>query len=439
MRALPLPLPRPARWVTVATLALFGAACLPEDKPVANWTHGELEQARHEYLTSSDFRRQALLTSLENHDNTYSRQRIASYARAEGGGWDALPEWNPRSERLRPDGSPITDTGPVWSRELPATAEAWVELGRRVFFTYPLRAEPLAEFALTQPAVAADSGLERDADGALLGLVSFVDVDGRTRVGITCALCHATVEDGVVVEGAARRRFDYGKLRLAFHEATKTPLDPQLARRFAAWGPGRADVTEDDDEDPVAIPDLFGLAEQVALTQAGTIRHTSPVALAIRQETQLLHSNHERVRPPRELAWALALYLYSLKPSPRPPPDSQSRGATLFAQHCQRCHSNPVRGGSPLPAELVGTDPALANGAARGTGLYRPPVLLRIEKAAPYLHHGAVPSLEALFSEDRFREDYVGPLGRGAVAGHAFGVDLPNEDTDALITWLRSL
>ena len=32
-----------------------------------------------------------------------------------------------------------------------------------------------------------------------------------------------------------------------------------------------------------------------------------PAALAIRQETQLLTSNHQRIRPPREVAVALAL------------------------------------------------------------------------------------------------------------------------------------
>src|SRR6185503_10718480 len=113
--------------------------------------------------------------------------------------------------------------------------------------------------------------------------------------------------------GEARRRLDYGRLRLEVHEITGVPLDPGLARRMATWGPGRADVTEDDDEDPVAIPDLWGLREQAFLTQAGTIRQVGPAALAIRQETQLLHANGLRVRPPRELAWALAMFLYSIE------------------------------------------------------------------------------------------------------------------------------
>src|SRR5690606_31786250 len=128
--------------------------------------------------------------------------------------------------------------------------------------------------------------------------------DGEARVGITCALCHVAIEGGEVVVGRARRDFDYGGMRLAYHRDSGAPLDPELARRMASWGPGRADITEDDDEDPVAIPDLWRLRELGALTQAATLRHAelgadAPLALAIRQETQLLHANRERARPPR--------------------------------------------------------------------------------------------------------------------------------------------
>ncbi|MBL8957666.1 MAG: hypothetical protein JNK82_43225, partial [Myxococcaceae bacterium] len=254
-----------------------------------------------------------LEASLANPKNTYSQQRLGAYA-LERGGWDALPEWNPGTARVG-RGEPVPKT-PFWDGKLPQDDAAWVALGRRVFFDYPLRSEPLAEYALTHEALAAASGLQRDAEGSWPGLTAFVDVDGRQRVGITCALCHSEVIDGVTVAGFARRQFDYGRLRLAYHDDTGAPVDPDLVRRMRYWGPGRADVTEDLDEDPVAIPDLWGLKDQTELTQAGTIRHVSPTALAIRQETQLLHSNHERVRPPRALAWALAMYLYALKPPP---------------------------------------------------------------------------------------------------------------------------
>jgi mono/diheme cytochrome c family protein len=335
------------------------------------------------------------------------------------------------------------DLPPLWDGRVPATRAEWVALGRRVFFEYPLRAEVFMEWGLTRPAVAAAAGVERAADGAVPGLVVFANVDGKTRVGIACAICHTAVQGGAVVAGAARRSFDYGRLRLAYFDATGGPLDPRLAKRMAGWGPGRADVTEDNDEDPVAIPDLWGLRAQSALTAAGTIVHASPLALALRQETQLLHTNHQRVRPPRELAWALAMFLYALEPPPRPPPRDPSkvaRGASLFEAHCKRCHGNAAYGGAPMPVAQIGTDPALATGPARGTGRYRPPPLLGVADGAPYLHHGAVASLDELLSPARLAPDYrAGRLGPGPIPGHRPGMELGDADRAALIAFLETL
>jgi hypothetical protein len=214
-------------------------------------------------------------------------------------------------------------------------------------------------------------------------------------------------------------------------------------RRMASWGPGRADVTEDLDEDPVAIPDLWGLRAQPALTHAGTIRQSTPVALAIRQETQLLHSNHERVRPPRELAWALAAFVYSLQPPQRGAfavDPNAARGAKLFEGACGGCHSNAARGGALVSAEELGVDAALANGKARGTGKYRPPALVRVGDAAPYLHHGALRTLEDLLSPERLEVSFSrGALGPGAVPGHVYGTDWSLEDRQAVVAFLRTL
>jgi mono/diheme cytochrome c family protein len=286
-------------------------------------------------------------------------------------------------------------------------------------------------------------GVARTPAGVRPGLVVFGDVDGRTRVGITCAICHTAVKDGEVVPGAARRGLDLGALRLRYYDDTGAPVDPGLARRMATWGPGRADVTEDDDEDPVAIPDLWGLRDETFLTQAGTIRHVGPAALAIRQETQLLHANSLRVRPPRELAWALAMYLYALEPPPaRPVADAAAvaRGRARFDEHCRDCHASAIGAGDPIPVERVGTDPALAEGRARGTGRYRISPLVRIADGAPYLHDGSVPSLELLLSEERLDPGFTGGArGPGPIRGHAFGLELGPDDRAALIRYLETL
>jgi hypothetical protein len=93
-----------------------------------------------------------------------------------------------------------------------------------------------------------------------------------------------------------------------------------------------------------------------------------------------------------------------------------------------------------VPAAEVDTDRALANGAARGTGHYRPPALVRVAKAAPYFHQGAVSTLEDVLSAARLEPTYAnGFLGPGPVAGHLYGTDLPQVDRDALVTYLRAL
>jgi mono/diheme cytochrome c family protein len=430
-------------------------ATAPASPPAERFSEQGMLAEAALYLDDADFRRNALVESLANPKNTYSRQRLDAYA-LKTQGWDLLPEWNPQSIPATTSMAgdlrahrPLTlapNAPRLWDGKRPTTMAAWVALGREVFFGYPLRVEVFMSWALEHPDVGERVGVRAAEDGTYPGVRLFTDIQGRTSLGITCAICHTSVgENGHVVVGDARRAFDYGALRLAYHKDTGVPVDPDLARRMKSWGPGRADVTEDDDEDPVAIPDLWGLRHQTALTQAGTIKHAGPTVLAIRQETQLLHSNHQKIRPPRELAYALALFLYSLEPEPGAPLVKSDqklvpRGRELFTESCKGCHSNAALGGPPIPAEKVGTDRALAFGGARGTGRYRPPALVRVSAAAPYFHHGAVPTLEDVLSPARLEPTYAkGPLGKGAVPGHAYGTDLPAPDRAALVAYLRSL
>jgi mono/diheme cytochrome c family protein len=448
----PVPAPAPASAASTngSAAASVGAATPPRDRFSPE---GMLAEATL-YIDDPAFRRSALTESLTNPTNTYSRQRLENYALVTKG-WDLLPEWNPQSipvttttaAELREGKMPVVDpqTPRLWNGKRPATIAEWVALGREVFVGYPLRSEIFLHHALTHPELAKRVGVEAAADGVYPGVRAFVDVQGRSTIGITCAVCHANVgKNGQTIAGEAHRRFDYGALRLDYHATTKTAVNPDLARRMKTWGPGRADVTEDDDEDPVAIPDLWGLRHQTFLTQAGTIKHVGPTALAIRQETQLLHASHHKIRPPRVLAYALAMYLYALEPPPPAaapaPPESVARGEALFGEHCATCHSNAARGGPLVSVKTVATDHALADGTARGTGKYRPPALVRVANAAPYFHQGAVPSLEDVLSPDRLLATYSrSPLAKGAVPGHAYGTDLPKVDRSALLAWLSTL
>jgi cytochrome c5 len=403
------------------------------------WSEAWLMEEGQRYLHDASFRRKALEDSLTNADNIYSRTRLSGYGIA-GRGWEMLPSWTPVTRAVDDayvdalaEGAPLTlgsEATLLWDGEEPGSMAEWVELGRRVFYEYPLRSEVFAEHALRSKEVAAKVGLGSDEKGIWPGVVAYETVDGEAAIGITCALCHVSMEGGKMVEGRARRNFDYGEMRLAFYRDTGAFLDEEVKRRMAAWGPGRADITQDDDEDPVAIVDLWGVRNHAYLTQSGTLRHKHPAALAIRQETQLLHANHERIRPPRELAWALAMFVYSLTPPPREPvPESEelARGAALFAKACDHCHRDESYGGLPVSAEKIGTDPMLAKGEARGTGLYRPAPLIRVAQAAPYLHDGSVATLAELFDPER------------KVPGHRYGDSWPLADRNALIAFLETL
>ena len=451
------------RWLAIA---LGAAACGSPTPPSASarvdplpvvtrsipdapspWSDGWILAEGERFLRDTDYRRAALERSLVNPDNLYSKQRLASYGLGNRR-WDRLPVWNPRSQpvtaalaaQLERDEVPSAATEPLWDGIEPTTMQGWVALGRRVFFGYPMRAEVYMEWGLTKPALAADVGVQRSRDGGVPGLVVFRDVDQQVRVGITCAICHTSVDDeGEIIEGSARRSFDYGRLRLEYFADTGGWVAPSLAKRMATWGPGRADVTEDDDEDPVAIPDLWSVREQRWLTQAGTIRHESPLALAIRQETQLTDSNHTLVRPPRELAWALAMYVYSLSPAARPG-EVASRGAAVFREHCGDCHANAGYGGRVIAAESIGTDRALATSRGRGTGTYRVAPLVRVADGAPYLHDGSVATLAELLSPARLQPDYAGGrLGPGPIPGHTAGVELGADDRAALLEFLDTI
>ncbi len=457
--------------VRLASIVLLATACGREPAIVAEplpEEHGEVasspeEREREAYLDDPRVRRRVLEASLGNPDNGYSRDRLAAYGLTDAG-WELLPLWNPRVVPMTRAMLPALRSGqlqlpratqPLWDGVVPNDEDGWRELGQRVFVSLPLRADDSLAHALRDETRASELGLFTTSDGSYPGLVVFDDLDGTARVGITCALCHSAPHDGRAFLGMARRALDYGRARLQYHAETAVPLDDALARRMARWGRGRADITGDDDEDPVAIPDLWRLPELTALTQGATLRlggreFSDPaerhardlVVLAIRQETQVIQANGERARPPRELAWAMAMFVASLEPPTGPFAEvaGMREGRAAFARHCRRCHDGPAGSGPPVAATLVGTDAALVNSAARGTGTYRPAPLVAVAAAAPYFHDGSVATLEDVLDPERMSPQFTrGVHGPGAVPGHAWGTQLPAEERAAIIAYVRSL
>ena len=183
-------------------------------------------------------------------------------------------------------------------------------------------------------------------------------------------------------------------------------------------------MTDDGENDPLAIPDLFGVAHQSHVNASGSIRRHSPASLAVRFETQYTLNFHYEARPPRPLVWALAFFVQTLEvPEPLRPAASEEAVAA-FGERCAGCH-DPQRGfsGDPVAAEALSSDPTAAHSVSRGTGLYRPPSLLGISRSqGPYLHDGSQPTLEALLRD-----------------GHPFGEPLQEQELRAVLEYLQSL
>lgn len=255
---------------------------------------------------------------------------------------------------------------------------------------------------------------------ALLEMGAVVGVEGSVRdgvlesVGVTCALCHSTVDNSVApgigrrLDGHANRDLDPGRI-LSLSPALQ---DPGTQAVLTSWGPGRYDAywNQDGINDPVLIPPIYGLQgveletytgegpisywnAYVAVTQMGGQGSFSDPRLGIDIE-----ADPDLVTPKLP---ALLDYQLSLLPPLPPKGDinhaAAGRGAALFAgkAQCAQCHSGPelTDANDTLhePSE-TGMDPVLAERSA--TGLYRTTPLRALFDHAPYFHDGSAETLE---------------------------------------------
>lgn len=175
-----------------------------------------------------------------------------------------------------------------------------------------------------------------------------------------------------------------------------------------------------------------------------------------------------RFRYSDDVLYALAKYIYSLKPpaNPNRPGALSERGRKVFdAAGCATCHphgsyttnrlipvvgfdppkDDPLRSGLKVSDQHIDTDPGAALKTRKGTGYYLAPTLKGLWYRGLYEHSGSVASLEEFFDRKRLRPDYVpgGWKGPGvktrAVPGHEYGLDLDANDKKALIAFLKTL
>ncbi|HEV7991171.1 MAG TPA: hypothetical protein VGP25_05055 [Gemmatimonadaceae bacterium] len=318
--------------------------------------------------------------------------------------------------------------------------------GDETFWTDTLRLHEVIRTAVS-PATALSVGLKVDADalpeavkaalrngtidlndpattvtllelGAVLGVVGRVSENGTlTRVGITCAFCHSTV-DNSLAPGIGRRLDGWPNRDL--NVGAIVALSPVLTKAqkaiYKSWGPGRYDprLNIDGKNMPVVIPPAFGLRNvaREIFTGDGPISYWNDyVAVTqmhghgqfVDQRIGVSKSNPPELVEPK--LPALRAYQLSLA---APPPgafdqEAARRGREVFdgVAKCSSCHVGTVltdvnRGVLHTPAE-VGQDPAYALRSAtklyRTTplrGLWHPPQL-----QGPYFHDGRAATLDA--------------------------------------------
>ena len=256
--------------------------------------------------------------------------------------------------------------------------------------------------------------------GAVLGVVGEVDNDVLTRVGITCALCHSTVDNsfapgiGARLDGWPNRDLNVGAI-----VALSPAITAEQRAVYSSWGPGMYDPRFNIDglNIPVVLPPAFGLRHvkrelytgddvvsywnaYVAITQMhGHGRFVDPrIGVSVNNPPDMVSSKLE----------ALRAYQFSLEapeaPSGSVDKHSAQRGRAVFngVARCASCHLGDAKtdvnaNRLHTPAE-VGQDGAYAQRSVtklyRTTplrGLWNPPQL-----RGPYFHDGSAKSLEAV-------------------------------------------
>ena len=260
----------------------------------------------------------------------------------------------------------------------------------------------------------------------VIGLKGTVEtVNGKdtlTGIGITCALCHSTVNNsfapgiGARLDGWPNHELNPGAII-----ALSPALTAEQKAVYNSWGPGKYDprFNFDGHNGPQVIPPAYGLLGINKITVTGD---GSEVAYWNRYVgvTQMHgHGSFSEPRtgvnvnnPPDLISTKLAaLQAYQLSLSaPSPPqgsfdPAAAARGQQVFTGpgQCATCHAGPLLtdANSRLhsPAEVVSEPepngaPSYASRSA--TRMYRTAPLHGVWQHPPYFHNGVAPTLEAV-------------------------------------------
>jgi mono/diheme cytochrome c family protein len=263
--------------------------------------------------------------------------------------------------------------------------------------------------------------LKLDAVVGLKGTVQTVDgKDALVRVGVTCALCHSTVDNsfapgiGKRLDGWPNRDLNPGAII-----ALSPALSGAQKAVYNSWGKGKYDprFNVDGANKPAVIPPAFGLdgIHRITFTGDGEdlaywnryVAVTQMGGLGTMVEPRLnLSISHGSVDLVSAKLPALQAYQLSLA-APAPPagsfdPAAAARGKLVFegGGRCASCHSGPAftdANATLHPAADSMAEPESPSYAARSaTRQYRTSPLRGAWQHAPYFHDGSAATLEAV-------------------------------------------
>ncbi|OWW20904.1 c-type cytochrome [Noviherbaspirillum denitrificans] len=260
---------------------------------------------------------------------------------------------------------------------------------------------------------------------AVVGLQGKVEaVNGKdtlTRVGITCALCHSTVDNsfasgiGKRLDGWPNRDLNPGAII-----ALSPAISAEKKAVYNSWGKGKYDPRFNFDgiNGPQVIPPAFGLSNIHRITSTGD---GNDIAYWNRYVSVTQMGGHGTFSEPRtginvtngtddQVTSKLApLQAYQRSLTAPPPaagsfdPVAAQRGRLVFngAGKCITCHSGPEFTDANLqlhfPSEVVSEPepngvPSYASRSA--TKMYRTAPLRGIWQHPPYFHNGTAATLE---------------------------------------------
>jgi mono/diheme cytochrome c family protein len=256
--------------------------------------------------------------------------------------------------------------------------------------------------------------LKLDAVVGLKGQVQTVNGrDTLVRVGVTCALCHSTV-DNSFTQGIGKRLdgWQNSDLNPGAIVALSPAVPAALKTILHTWGPGLYDprINIDGQNTPIVIPPAYGLlgVDKETYTAEGPVSYWNAYVAVTQMHGQGNFSDSRlgiSVTQSPDLVTsklpALRAYQLSLA-APRPAAGTfdavaAERGRLVFngAGQCASCHVgstfSDVNTGKLHAAGEIGVDGRYA--ARTATKAYRTTPLRGLAQHAPYFHDGSAKTL----------------------------------------------